>query len=36
MKDVRPLLHDSDVFRRGVSTLAVLHGVDETVSEFLQ
>lgn len=30
------LLHDSDVFWRGVSTLTVLYGVDEAVSEFAQ
>lgn len=36
MKDVRSLLHDSDVFGSGVSALAVLDGVDEAVSEFAQ
>lgn len=36
MKDMRSLLHDSDIFGSGVSALAVLDGVDEAVSEFAQ
>lgn len=36
MKDVGAFLHDSDVFRRGVGTLAVLYGIDEAVSELSQ
>lgn len=36
MEHVRSLLHDPDVSGRGVGALAVLNGVDETVSEFTQ
>lgn len=36
MKYMRSLLHDSHVFGGGVSTLAVLDGVDEAVAEFAQ
>ena len=33
IEDVRPLLHESHVHGGGVRTLAILHGVDETVPE---
>lgn len=36
VKYMRSLLHDSDVFWRGVGTLAVLDRVDEAVSEFTE
>lgn len=36
MKHVSSILHDPDVFRGGVGTLAVLYGVDEAVSKFVQ
>lgn len=36
MKYMRSLFHHSDVFQRGVGTLAVLYGVDKAVSEFAQ
>lgn len=35
VEDVSPFLHDADVVRRGVGTLAVLDGVDEAVPELL-
>jgi len=36
MKHMCSLLHDPDVCRRGVGTLAVLYGVDEAVPELAQ
>lgn len=33
IKDVCPLLHNPDVMRRRVGTLAILNGVNEAVSE---
>lgn len=35
VEDVSPFLHDADVVRRGVGTLAVLDWIDESVSELL-
>lgn len=36
MKYMCSLLHDPDVFWCGVSTLAVLYGINKAVSEFTQ
>lgn len=36
MKHMCSIFHDPDVFRGGVGTLAVLYGVDEAVSKFVQ
>lgn len=35
VEDVSPFLHDANVVRRGVGTLAVLDGINEAVSELL-